>query len=53
MTIFSQYKQYLLNYNISIVAVQGVIQKYSRFAKLVEVNTFLFLLIFKKTKSSF
>lgn len=36
MTIFHQYKDYLSNYNISIVAIQGMTQKYDRFAKLVD-----------------
>jgi len=36
MEMFSQYRQYLVNYNISIVAVQGLVAKYPRFAKLVE-----------------
>ena len=35
MTMFSQYREYLINYNTSIVGVQGMIQKYSRFAKMI------------------
>jgi len=36
ITMFNQYREYLANYNISIVAVQGMVQKYDRFAKLVD-----------------
>lgn len=34
--MFSPYRQYLMNYTISIVALRGMVTKYQRFGKLVD-----------------
>lgn len=52
MTIFQQYRQYLANYNVSIVAVQGMVQKYDRFAKLVNVSVLCYVVLLLITCSS-